>query len=59
MSSPQQTLGQQGPGTEPIQIPDNAGLVTWHYELHEQAQAQAQARTDCAQAGGRFSYPLK
>jgi hypothetical protein len=57
MSSPQQTLGQQGPGTEPIQIPDNAELVTWHYELHEQAQAQA--RIDCEQAGGRFSYPLK
>ena len=43
------------PGQNTIQVPDNAGLVTWYYELHEQAQA----RIDCEQAGGRFSYPLK
>lgn len=43
------------PGQNTVQVPDNAGLVTWYYELQEQAQA----RIDCEQAGGRFSYPLQ
>ena len=43
------------PGQNTLQVPDNAGLVTWYYQLPEQAQA----RIDCEQAGGRFSYPLQ
>jgi hypothetical protein len=43
------------PGRNTPQVPDDANLITWYYELQEQAQA----RIDCEQAGGRFSFPLK
>jgi hypothetical protein len=43
------------PGQNTLQVPDGAQLITWYYELQEQAQA----RIDCEQAGGRFNYPLK
>ncbi|WP_440090216.1 hypothetical protein [Pseudomonas fragariae (ex Marin et al. 2024)] len=43
------------PGQATLAIPDNAKVITWYYDLPEQAQA----RIDCVQAGGSFEYPLK
>lgn len=43
------------PGQNAAQVPDGAEVRTLYYEVQEQAQA----RIDCEQAGGRFSYPLK
>lgn len=43
------------PGANTVQVPDDAQRITWYYQVQEQAQA----RIDCEQAGGRFSYPLK
>ncbi|MEE4150242.1 hypothetical protein [Pseudomonas viridiflava] len=43
------------PGQATLDIPSDAKVITWYYDLPEQAQA----RIDCEQAGGTFSYPLK
>ncbi|WP_253950568.1 hypothetical protein [Pseudomonas lijiangensis] len=43
------------PGDGTAQVPDGAQVVTWYYEIKEQAQA----RNDCEQSGGTFSYPLE
>ncbi|WP_122317501.1 hypothetical protein [Pseudomonas cichorii] len=43
------------PGQDTANVPDGAQVITWYYEIKEQAQA----RNDCEQSGGRFSYPLK
>ena len=43
------------PGQNTVQVPDAAQRITWYYQMEEQAQA----RIDCEQAGGKFSYPLK
>ncbi|MBX8550572.1 hypothetical protein K5D68_13310 [Pseudomonas cichorii] len=43
------------PGDGTAHVPDGAQVVTWYYEIKEQAQA----RNDCEQSGGTFSYPLE
>lgn len=41
------------PGHDSPNIPDDAKLITWYYELHQQAQA----RRDCENNGGLFRFP--
>lgn len=43
------------PGQDSPNIPEGARLVTWYYELPQQAQA----RRDCENNGGLFRSPLK
>ncbi|MFJ4145275.1 hypothetical protein [Pseudomonas sp. NPDC089734] len=43
------------PGQDTLSIPENAQVITWYYEVKEQAQA----RNDCERSGGRFRYPLE
>ncbi|CAM3387351.1 Ig-like domain-containing protein [Pseudomonas floridensis] len=43
------------PGQATLDIPADAKVITWYYEMPEQAQT----RIDCEQTGGTFSYPLK
>jgi hypothetical protein len=48
----EQAGGQLGEGVfTPPRIPDDAKLITYHY----QAEDRAQAKTDCESAGGRWA----
>ncbi|MCV4283495.1 hypothetical protein [Pseudomonas capsici] len=53
LANERSTSKEQGAGT--AQLPDDAQVITWYYEIKEQAQA----RNDCEQSGGKFSYPLQ
>lgn len=43
------------PGQDSPNVPKGARLITWYYEVRQQAQA----RRDCEHNGGVFRFPLR